>query len=318
MDSLAGSKGSKWYDLQMSIVTSNVDRVRDILDTIRKEEGDDYLSSIRFIGRATPVSFAVYRGRLEVLEILLDYPFDLNKLSCDHLGRIEPPLTSAVRLGKMPIIQCLLKRGNNINLNQVDYFQQTPLWTAVKFRRLDIVKLLVSHPDFSISHPSFIHSRSSPLFLASKYVNRGRHEIFQLLLRSGLPFECREADGVDEIEETYMGIKILSRNPSRSGFSIFIEVALVHSRFDLLEECLNAGMKISSFRELFVNQCLRDAVSSMTPRTLFSEARLVIRRILLQQTHKSLCYSLVDDLLPHLPKIIKVRLTQLYFIAHVL
>lgn len=311
MHSLAGSKGSKYYDLQMAIVTSNLEKVREILDKVRQEDGDEVLINIRFIGRATPVSFAVYRGRLEVLDVLLEYPFDLNKLSCDHIGRIEPPLTSAVRLGKMAIIQSLLRGGNDININQIDFFKQTPIWTAVKFRRLDFVSLLISHPNFRTNHPSFNHSRSSPLFLASKYVNRGRHEIFRLLLRIGMPFECREADGVDEIEETYMGIKILSNNPSRAGFSIFIEIALVHSRFDLMEESLNAGMKISGFKDLFVNTCMRDAITSMTPRTLFSEARLVIRNILIKKTHKPLTTDLVHQHLPHLPDLIKLRLTQL-------
>jgi hypothetical protein len=316
MHSLASSKGSKYYDLQMAIVTSNLEKIREILDKIRDEDGHEVLINIRFLGRATPISFAVYRGRQEVLDVLLEYPFDLNKLSCDHLGRIEPPLTSAVRLGRMGIIESLLrsrdvKGAHDILINQIDYFHQTPLWTAVKFRRLDIVTLLASHPHFRTNHPSFIHSKSSPLFLASKYVNRGRHEIFTLLLRIGLPFECREADGVDEIEETYMGIKILSNNPDRAGFSIFIEIALVHSRFDLLEQCLNAGMKISGFKDLFVNSCLREAITSMTPRTLFSEARLLIRNVLTLKTHKPLTVNLVNEHFPQLPYHVQLRLTQL-------
>ena len=312
--SLASSRGSRWFDLQMAIVTNNVDKVDEILKEVMEKDGIEFLINIRFVGRSTPVSFAVYRGRVEVLETLLSYPFDLNKMSCDHLGRIEPPLTSAVRLGKLPVIECLLRGRKQININQMDHFHQTPLWTAVKFRRLDIVSLLISHPNFTTDHPSFIHSRTSPVFLSSKYVNRGRHEIFRLLLRSGVPFECREADGVDEIEETYMGIKILSRNPSRTGFSVFIEIALVHSRFDLLEECLNAGMNISSFRDMFVNSCVREGISSITPRSLFSETRLLIRRKLLEKTKRPLSVSLVNEFFPSLPDLIKLRLTQLYFI----
>lgn len=303
-------KNAKLYDLQTAIVSNNLARLREVLESLSSNPSIDF-ATIRLIGRATPISFAVYRSRDDVLEILLEYPFDINRLSCDHLGRIEPPLCSAVRIGKTSIVKRLLSEVDRIQVNQTDFFNQTPLWVAVKFRRLDIVLAIISHPNFRIDHRTFSLSRSSPLYLSSKYVNRGRQEIFQVLLTAGLPYTCIDSDSPDSIEELYDGVKIHPVDPSKQGLSVFIEIALVHSDYSLLRQCLNAGMHISAFRDSFINPSLRQAITDMTPRTLFSEARLVIRKILLSRTRKPITVQLVDQYLPALPRQLKFYLTQL-------
>lgn len=301
---MMSNRGAAFYDLQMAIVTSNLGRIKDILSPLDPET----LASIRLIGRSTPVSFAIYRNRCDVLALLMKYDFDLNKLSRDHLGRIEPAVCSAVRLGHLQILETLLKKSN-ISINQCDFFGQTALWLAVRFRRLDMVTKLISHPNFMINHKSFCTSRSSPLFLASKYVNRGRQEIFELLLRTGLPFICQDTD--DEVEESYEGVKLGRNLQARAGFSIFTEIALIHANADLLIQLSNAGVNISCLRDHFVSPSLKIMIARVIPRTLFSQARLVLRRDYLLPSGRPVTLQLVRQTFPSLPDHLAYRLTQL-------
>lgn len=301
---MIANRGAAFYDLQMAIVTNNLAKIKDILSPLDTE----VLASIRLIGRSTPVSFAIYRNRCDVLALLLKYEFDLDKLSRDHLGRIEPAVCSAVRLGHLPILEILLKKSN-ISINQCDFFGQTALWLAVRFRRLDMVAKLISHPNFRIDHKSFFLSRSSPLYLASKYVNRGRQEIFELLLRSGLPFICQDSD--DEVEESYEGVRLGRNLQARAGFSIFTEIALIHGNADLLTQLSNAGVNVSLLRDHFVSPSLRQMVARVIPRSLFSQCRLVLRRQYLIPSGCPITPQLVRQQFPSLPQHLVHRLTQL-------
>lgn len=298
------SRGSAFYDLQMAIVTSNLTRIKEIISPLDAEA----LAGIRLIGRSTPVSFAIYRNRSDVLTLLLKYEFDLSKLSRDHLGRIEPAICSAVRLGHFQILEILLKKPN-ILINQCDFFGQTALWLAVRFRRLDMVRLIVAHPNFRTNHKSFYLSRSSPLYLASKYVNRGRQEIFELLLRLGLPFVCCDTD--DEIQESYKGWTLGPNLEIRAGFSIFTEIALIHQKADLVTQLLNAGVNVTCLRDLFVSPSMKEMVATLVPRSLFSEVRLLLRRSCLLKTGAPITFALVNRTFPSLPDQLVHRLTQL-------
>ena len=301
---LSANKGAAFYDLQMAIVSDNLAMIKQILDPLDRET----LSSIRLVGRSTPVSFAIYRNRRDVLTLLLRYEFDLSKLSRDHLGRIEPAICSAVRLGHLAILETLLK-SPDLAVNQCDFFGQTALWLAVRFRRMDILSRLISHPNFVTNHKSFSLSRSSPLFLASKYVNRGRQEMFELLLQSGLPFICQDID--DEMEESYEGRRFGHNLASRAGLAIFTEIALIHAKADLLVQLMNAGVNVWCLRKHFVSPTLKALISHMTPRSLFSEARLVLRREYLLPSGLPITVSLVRKTFPILPDHVAVRVTRL-------
>ena len=188
---MSSSKDEKQrFDLQLAIITNNVNKIDEIIQGIGVEAVSN---SIRLINRSTPLSLAIYRNNKPALDHLLQHPFNLNRLSCDHLGRIEPPLCSAVRLGNKAIITKLLS-FQSINVNQFDFFGQTPLWLAVRDRRIDLVQSILQHDSFRLDLSLFTKSRTSPVYLAAKYLRRGREEMFELLLKSGLPFICIDMD----------------------------------------------------------------------------------------------------------------------------
>lgn len=56
--------------------------------------------------------------------------------------RFETPLLTACRLGDLPLVHLLLDFGADLNVT--DFYGHTPLWEAVKGRRYDIARLLVS------------------------------------------------------------------------------------------------------------------------------------------------------------------------------
>jgi ankyrin repeat protein len=92
---LKNNKKSLIFDLQLAITKNNLNEIKSILNN---NEID--LNGITFITKSTPLSFAIYHKLYEVIKLLLNSGSDPNRVSCDNLGRIEPPLCSAVRLGK--------------------------------------------------------------------------------------------------------------------------------------------------------------------------------------------------------------------------
>lgn len=88
-------KKSLIFDLQLGITENNLQK---ILSIISLNEID--LNNITFITKSTPLSFAIYHKLPDVVKVLLNAGSNPNRISCDSLGRVEPPLCSAVRLGK--------------------------------------------------------------------------------------------------------------------------------------------------------------------------------------------------------------------------
>ncbi|RWS23688.1 ankyrin-1-like protein [Leptotrombidium deliense] len=174
-------------DLHLAITLNNVKEVENVLQRVKRLDPDFDVNSITFIGNASPLSYAVYRSHEEIVRLLLKYRCNPNRVSKDHLSRIEPPLCSAVRIGNTAIIESLLKLTSRLNVNQTDFFSQTPLWLAVKSRRLDIVKMIIENDNFTVDCDSFRVQKSSPVYLAAKYLRQGRRKIFELLINSGMP-----------------------------------------------------------------------------------------------------------------------------------
>ena len=293
------AKGERRFDLQVAIITNNVKKIDEIIQEIGREVVSD---SIRLINRSTPLSLAIYRNNQPALDRLLQHSLNLNRLSCDHLGRVEPPLCSAVRLGNTSIVHKLLS-FQSINVNQSDCYGQTPIWWAAQTRRLDIVQSILQHESFKITHPSFTKSRTSPVYLAAKYLRRGREDMLELLLKSGLPFICVDSDhGEEDPDGEVVCI---------DGQTVLFEVAVVHHAYHFLQYLINAGLNAYCFRDKFANPMIRQVIADSYPRSLAAECRLVIRKELIRKTSVPITEKTLAEHLPSLPEKVWKFLSEL-------
>ena len=106
-------------------------------------------------------------------------PVDLNQLSLDPHRRLEPALVTAVRLGHEVAVRRLLECGANIEA--VDGFNHTALWTAARERRFSIaIQLLCGG---ATVYPS-TRSVSLPVFAASRLSSR-HTDMTRLLVLAG-------------------------------------------------------------------------------------------------------------------------------------
>jgi len=107
------------------------------------------------------------------------HPLDLNQLSLDPQRRLEPALVTAVRLGHEVAVGRLLECGANIEA--VDGFNHTALWTAARERRFSVaIQLLCGGATVSPS----TRSASLPVFAASRLSSR-HTDMTRLLLLAG-------------------------------------------------------------------------------------------------------------------------------------
>lgn len=85
----------------------------------------------------SPLHYAATRGHLEVIQLLLDFGWNINNVN----DLLETPLHLAAYNGHVPIAECLLDRGANVNaLNNED---ETPLFYAARKNQYRIVRLLI-------------------------------------------------------------------------------------------------------------------------------------------------------------------------------
>jgi len=133
---------------------------------------------------ATALSLSLYYDCDEALEILLERhrrtaTVNLDQMSCDPQKRLEPALVTAVRLGNKSAVCQLVDCGADIEV--VDGFGHTALWTAARYRRFSIgVSLL--HRGATV-HPSS-RAASLPVFAATRLSSR-RTDLTQLLILTG-------------------------------------------------------------------------------------------------------------------------------------
>jgi len=95
---------------------------------------------------ASALSLSLYYHCDEAFHLLLDRHLstssvDLDQLSCDPQRRLEPALIAAVRLGHAVAVDRLLECGADIEA--VDGFGHTALWTAARERRFSIALSLL-------------------------------------------------------------------------------------------------------------------------------------------------------------------------------
>ncbi|XP_045600206.1 ankyrin repeat and SOCS box protein 10 [Procambarus clarkii] len=169
-------------DLHQAIVTGDMDEMVRLA-----ESGLDMGCPVR---GTTALSLAVYRGDLHALRVLAQAGAPLDRRSKDHLERLETPIISAIRLGHREIFQELVRRGARLDLR--DFYNQTPLWFAVKEQRLGFVRILLKNG----APIDFTRAAENPLNIAMQFLGyRGRREMALELVAAGVPLTLEDYKG---------------------------------------------------------------------------------------------------------------------------
>lgn len=142
---------------------------------------------------ATPLGSALCRKAWDTAQLLLSLGADVNRCSRDSVGREEPPLCTACRLGSLDIARTLL-RDPGIKVGRRDLFGKTPVWLAAKHGRADLVHLLLVHNANVRSAAGFA---DCPLWLCARY--GGRSVIAALLLAAGCGSTHCDGSGRDAV-----------------------------------------------------------------------------------------------------------------------
>lgn len=175
-------------------------RMPHILDLHQAIVTGDVASVARLVGSeldlgcpvrgTTALSLAVYRGDLQALRLLVKAGAPLDRRSKDHLERLETPIISAIRLGHREIFEELVTRGARLDLR--DFYNQTPLWFAVKEQRLGFVKVLLK----AGAPVDFTRATENPLNIAMQFLGyRGRREMALELVAAGVPLTLEDYKG---------------------------------------------------------------------------------------------------------------------------
>jgi ankyrin repeat protein len=157
----------------------------------------------------SPLAVACRLGFLEGVNILLKHGADVHERDPMY-DKPEFPLEMACRCGEAAVVARLLQAGADVNASKL------PLLTAVKFRHLEVVGLLldeeIEHP---IEHPSYIEDA---LLIAA---GDGNKDIVEMLVEEApcaASSECCTAALARAIANGYVGVAryLLSETPPRA------------------------------------------------------------------------------------------------------
>ena len=90
----------------------------------------------------------------------------------------------------MIILKMLLEHPDT-NVNRWDSFLQTPIYLTVRYRRPDILQLIVNHKYSDLILDNKLSIALNPLYLSARLINKKRLDCFKILLNIG--FEVRSA-----------------------------------------------------------------------------------------------------------------------------
>ncbi|KAF8767040.1 Alpha-latrocrustotoxin-Lt1a-like protein [Argiope bruennichi] len=231
-----------------------------------------------------PVSRAVYYEAYEILEYLVQKGAEVNVLSQSH--RMEPPLFAACSLGRLKAVRILLQ-SPNLDIDQRDFFDRTPLWAAVRSRSLEMVKLLLDHGADVAAAKNFT---SCPLLLTMPSLGRNPHcEIPYLLIKRGCLLDIRGPRG------SALTFSVIFEN--RKLFCLLINAGCTVEN----EELLNMDKLPLSWKN-DINFCQWICSLHNNPRSLVHLTSCMIRKSL-AKIHKNIFPAHITQL--PLPEVLK-------------
>ncbi|KAH9505204.1 hypothetical protein Btru_058945 [Bulinus truncatus] len=202
------------YELFAAIEMGSFKRVRNVLLSYPDLDFNFHIKDV------TPLSLSLYRKRFDIFHLFLHHQakvgnLNLNMISRDNLGRMEPPIITACRLHFLEGVVTLVRKGadidmtdnqghtalwvasrqqmpdlveylinNGASVSKMDKFGCTPLLTALMYRVSSmIIRHLIIHGSPLSAHLRWSSAEQSPLFWATKH---GNLEIVRLLLQAGV------------------------------------------------------------------------------------------------------------------------------------
>lgn len=154
------------------------------------ERAKDLLAAGANVNRAnnnggTPLMYAALSGRIELVELFLVNGADVDAAAKNGWT----PLMIAASKGFDDIAGALLKAGADANL--ADVYRWTPLMRASFERRLEIVKLLLSHPGTDPDRQG--ENGITALHIAA---SQGFKDVAELLVAAHARKDIRDRDGM--------------------------------------------------------------------------------------------------------------------------
>lgn len=202
------------YELFAAIEMGSLKRVRNVLLSYPDLDFNFHIKDV------TPLSLTLYRKRFDIFHLFLHHQakmgnLNLNMISKDNLGRMEPPIITACRLHFLEGVMTLVRKGadidmtdnqghtalwvasrqqmpdlveylinNGASVSKMDKFGCTPLLTALMYRVSSmIIRHLIIHGSPLSAHNNWSSAEQSPLFWATK---NGNFEIVKLVLQAGV------------------------------------------------------------------------------------------------------------------------------------
>ncbi|XP_063853435.1 protein TANC2-like [Scylla paramamosain] len=220
----------------------------------------------------TALSLAVYRGDLQAVTCLLQAGAPVNRRSKDHLDRLETPLISSIRLGHWDIFETLVRNGAALHLR--DFYNQTPLWFAVKEQRFTFVKHLLA----SGAPIMYTKAAENPLNLAMQYLSyRGRRELVLELIAAGVPVNQEDFRGHSPLYWAYTHCDLpVFRLLLQAGATLRPHEWLADLNSNSANESAGTDWRFDEA----VSDWLRDEIA--TPPSLLRQSRCFLRGYLMK------------------------------------
>lgn len=166
-----------------AIYNKNIQRVNNLLSTDAPSEDPNNSKLVNMFGKDYinvlnyPILAAAYTGNTDIVNMLINRGADIN---LNHVG--NTPLVVASREGHYNVVDILIKKGANI-----EYGYKPPLLIAAEYGHQNIVDLLIK--EGATINPS-TRSGWSPLTAAA---NAGETDIVSFLIEKGA--NCCDKDG---------------------------------------------------------------------------------------------------------------------------
>lgn len=169
----------EYQDIFDAIENNDIQLVKKIISKDKSALDEIYICGLKYINdletaeEFTPLMYAVYFNRYEIIKFLIEQGCSVNE------STTTTPLHMACLRGNEKIIKLLIEHG--ANLEKTDSYKITPLHYTCIIGNINIVKLLIQH-GANVNVTTTDEYKETPLYSACE---RGYKDIAELLIQHG-------------------------------------------------------------------------------------------------------------------------------------